>query len=88
MTRNNPWSAKEFFWSATWLLGRNMILLKRYKRVVAGIDAAKFAVKEAQVAVDNMRIVAPFDGTVLKKNADVGEIVAPLAGAPVPRQPL
>lgn len=53
----------------------------RYKRVVAGIDAAKFGVKEAQVAVDNTRIVAPFDGTVLKKNADVGEIVAPLAGA-------
>lgn len=53
----------------------------RYKRVVAGIDAAKFAVREAEVAVDNMRIVAPFDGTVLKKNADVGEIVAPLAGA-------
>lgn len=53
----------------------------RYKRVVAGIDAAKFAVKEAQVAVDNTRIVAPFDGTVLQKNADVGEIVAPLAGA-------
>jgi RND family efflux transporter MFP subunit len=53
----------------------------RYKRVVAGIEAAKFAVKEAQVAVDNTRILAPFDGTVLKKNADVGEIVAPLAGA-------
>lgn len=53
----------------------------RYKRVVATIDAAKFAVKEAQVAVDNTRIIAPFDGTVLKKNADVGEIVAPLAGA-------
>jgi len=53
----------------------------RYKRVVAGIDAAKFAVKEAEVAVDNTRIVASFDGTVLKKNADVGEIVAPLAGA-------
>ncbi len=53
----------------------------RYKRVVATIDAAKFAVREAQVAVDNTRIIAPFDGTVLKKNADVGEIVAPLAGA-------
>lgn len=39
----------------------------RYKRVVATIDAAKFAVKEAQVAVDNTRIIAPFDGTVLKK---------------------
>lgn len=53
----------------------------RYKRVVASIDAAKFAVQEAEVAVENMRIVAPFDGTVLQKNADIGEIVAPLAGA-------
>jgi RND family efflux transporter MFP subunit len=53
----------------------------RYQRVIATIDAAKFAVREAEVAVDNMRIIAPFDGTVLKKNADVGEIVAPLAGA-------
>jgi RND family efflux transporter MFP subunit len=53
----------------------------RYKRVIATIDAAKFALREAEVAVDNTRIVAPFNGTVLKKNADVGEIVAPLAGA-------
>ena len=53
----------------------------RYQRVVATIDAAKFGVREAEVAVENTRIVAPFDGTVLKKNADVGEIVAPLAGA-------
>src|SRR5918996_1712431 len=53
----------------------------RYKRVVASIEAAKFAVKESEVAVANTRIVAPFNGTVLKKNADVGEIVAPLAGA-------
>lgn len=53
----------------------------RYGRVVATIEAARFAVKEAEVAVENTRIVAPFDGTVLKKNADVGEIVAPLAGA-------
>ena len=53
----------------------------RYKRVVSTIEAAKYAVQEAEVAVNNTRIVAPFDGTVLKKNADVGEIVAPLAGA-------
>jgi len=53
----------------------------RYQRVIATIDAARFAVREAEVAVENTRIVAPFDGTVLKKNADVGEIVAPLAGA-------
>jgi RND family efflux transporter MFP subunit len=53
----------------------------RYKRVVAAIESARSAVKEAQTAVDYTRIVAPFDGTVLSKNADVGEIVAPLAGA-------
>jgi HlyD family secretion protein len=53
----------------------------RYKRVLSTIEAAKYAVREAEVAVENTRIVAPFDGTVLKKNADVGEIVAPLAGA-------
>lgn len=53
----------------------------RYQRVIATIDAARFGVREAEVAVESTRIVAPFDGTVLKKNADVGEIVAPLAGA-------
>jgi RND family efflux transporter MFP subunit len=53
----------------------------RFKRVIASIDVARFALKEAEVAVENTRIIAPFDGTVLKKNADVGEIVAPLAGA-------
>ncbi len=53
----------------------------RFKRVVASIDVSRFALKEAEVAVDNTRIIAPFDGTVLKKNADIGEIVAPLAGA-------
>src|SRR5918995_298407 len=53
----------------------------RYKRVVATIEAARYGVREAEVAVENTRIIAPFDGTVLKKNADVGEIVAPLAGA-------
>jgi RND family efflux transporter MFP subunit len=53
----------------------------RYNRVVAHIEAARFAVNEAEVAVENTRIIAPFDGTVLRKNADIGEIVAPLAGA-------
>lgn len=53
----------------------------RYKRITAAIEAAKYALREAEVAVENTRIIAPFDGTVLKKNADIGEIVAPLAGA-------
>ena len=53
----------------------------RYKRVMASIDSARFAVREAEVAVEYTNIVAPFDGTVLRKNADVGEIMAPFAGA-------
>ena len=53
----------------------------RYKRVLASIDSARFAVREAEVAVEYTKIVAPFDGTVLRKNADLGEIMAPLAGA-------
>jgi RND family efflux transporter MFP subunit len=53
----------------------------RSKRVIATIESARYALREAEVAVENTRIIAPFDGTVLKKNADVGEIVAPLAGA-------
>lgn len=53
----------------------------RFNRVVASIESARSAVKEAETAVEYTRIVAPFDGTVVSKNADVGEIVAPLAGA-------
>ena len=50
-----------------------------YKRTEASIDLAKAQVQAAEVALENTVIRAPFDGTVLTKNADVGEIVAPLA---------
>ncbi len=50
-----------------------------YKRLLASIDLAKAQEQAAEVAVENTIIRAPFDGTVLTKNADVGEIVAPLA---------
>lgn len=50
-----------------------------YKKVLASIDLAKARVQAAEVALENMLIRAPFDGTVLTKNADVGEMVAPLA---------
>jgi len=52
----------------------------RYERVKASIAAAEAAVLAAQVSLENTVIRAPFDGTVLTKNADVGEVVAPLAG--------
>ncbi len=52
----------------------------RLDRVKAGIAVAQAALQSAQVALENTVIRAPFDGTVLTKNADVGEVVAPLAG--------
>jgi RND family efflux transporter MFP subunit len=53
----------------------------RYNRVLASIDVAKAAVTGAEVALENTLIRAPFDGTVLTKNADVGEMVAPMAAS-------
>ena len=50
-----------------------------YNRLLASIELAKAQVHSIQVALENMLIRAPFDGTVLTKNADVGEIVAPMA---------
>ncbi len=53
----------------------------RFSRVVATIRYAEAAVKSGEVAVENTRIRAPFDGTVLTKDADVGEVVAPFASS-------
>ena len=53
----------------------------RYQRMLASIDLAKARVTASEVALENTLIRAPFDGTVLTKNADVGEIVAPLAAS-------
>jgi HlyD family secretion protein len=53
--------------------------LARYDRVVATIQLKDAALNGAQVQFENTRIRAPFDGTILTKNADVGEVVAPFA---------
>lgn len=53
----------------------------RYRRVLAAIRSAEAAVKASDVALENTRIRAPFNGTVLTKDADVGEIVAPFASS-------
>jgi len=53
----------------------------RYQRVLASIEVAKAAVAGQEVALENTLIRAPFDGTVLTKNADVGEMVAPMAAS-------
>ena len=51
----------------------------RFDRVEASITAAEAAVKSAEVQLENTLIRAPFDGTILTKNADVGEVVTPFA---------
>lgn len=60
----------------------------RYRKAIAGITSARFGVDRAkasvQVAEVNLEyslIRAPFDGVILTKNADEGEIVAPFGAA-------
>ena len=60
----------------------------RYNKDVAATAGAATAINSAQaaltgaaVALDYTFIRAPFDGVVLTKNADVGDIVSPLAAA-------
>lgn len=47
----------------------------------ATITAAEADVQSADVMLTNTVIRAPFDGTVLKKFAEVGEVVAPMASS-------
>jgi RND family efflux transporter MFP subunit len=60
----------------------------RYKRAIDGVKAAEATVMAAAAALtgakanlDYTLIRAPFDGVVLTKNADVGDIVTPLGAA-------
>ena len=57
----------------------------RYNRTLATIDLAEAQVLASEVGMENMLIRAPFDGTVLTKNADVGEIVAPFGASTTSR---
>ena len=47
----------------------------------ASVRAAVAALKESEVLIDYTKIKAPFDGVVLTKNADIGDIIAPLGAA-------
>lgn len=45
----------------------------------AQVKAAEASIAYARANLDNTTIRAPFDGTVLRKDAEVGEVVAPVA---------
>jgi RND family efflux transporter MFP subunit len=53
----------------------------RLQRVIASIEVAKATVLSAEVSLENTLIRAPFNGTVLTKNADIGEMVVPMAAS-------
>lgn len=60
----------------------------RYKRAMAQIQSIKASIlsqealiRSTQVQVDNTIIRAPFDGTILSKNANVGEVITALGAA-------
>lgn len=60
----------------------------RYKRAVAGVSSAEASIKYAEANVRAMEVQleytlirAPFDGVVLTKNANVGEVISPFGAA-------
>jgi RND family efflux transporter MFP subunit len=57
----------------------------RVRAAQARKDAAAAGVRLAQAALDNTIIRAPFSGTVLRKEAEVGEVVAPSVGGGLTR---
>ena len=56
-----------------------------YKRLLASLEIAKARILQYEVALENTIIRAPFDGTVLTKNAEIGEVVAPLSASTTSR---
>ena len=57
----------------------------RARSAAAGVAAAEAALRYARVNLENTEIRAPFTGTVLRKEAEVGEVVAPSVGGGLTR---
>jgi RND family efflux transporter MFP subunit len=62
---------------------RHKVAIAQMDSAAAAIPQAEATVRVSEVALSNTKILAPFDGVVTTKNAEVGEIVAPVsAGGP------
>ncbi len=57
----------------------------RAKAAATDITAAAAALRFSQVSLENTLVRAPFSGTVLRKEAEVGEVVAPSVGGGLTR---
>ena len=83
LRRNEELLARNFVSAATVDTAR-----ARLDRAMAGvgsaraaIGAAEAALRNAEVAVDYTQIRAPFDGVILSKSANVGDLVTPFSSA-------
>jgi len=78
--------ARRLFGRAETLIAGNLIsqaeydvARTQYDAATATVESREASVRGAEVNLGNTSIRAPFDGTILSKNADVGEVVAPFA---------
>ena len=83
LARNRDLAEKGFVSAATIDVSK-----ARHDRAVAGIASARATIaaaeataKNARVAVDYTLIRAPFDGVILSKSANVGDIITPFSSA-------
>ena len=51
----------------------------RVNALQAGIKLQEAAIKEIKATIDTMHLYAPFDGTVVEKQGEEGEIISPMA---------
>ncbi|NQV37903.1 MAG: efflux RND transporter periplasmic adaptor subunit [Candidatus Marinimicrobia bacterium] len=72
------------FENAQTLFETNVISREQYDMAQIGLNNAEAGFIQARKAMENTAIKAPFDGTIIDKNLEIGDVVAPVAGLAPP----